>query len=67
MESVVNYKAIVFDTIVVESESATETMTFCVQCEICGEDLGNLRAYFAQEHMKKCPEHRKYSILVRKS
>jgi hypothetical protein len=34
-----------------------------VVCDVCGENLGEHRPYFAQEHLRKYPDHMKYSVL----
>ena len=31
-----------------------------VICNVCGEDLGEDRMYYAEEHLKKFPNHRSY-------
>jgi hypothetical protein len=28
-------------------------------CDVCGEDLGAQKVYWAEEHLKKYPTHRK--------
>jgi hypothetical protein len=34
-----------------------------VICGVCGENLGIHRPYFAQEHLRKYPDHKKYKVL----
>ena len=31
-----------------------------VLCNVCGEDLGEDRTYYAEEHLKKYPNHLSY-------
>jgi hypothetical protein len=35
-----------------------------VICDVCKENLGDYRPFFAQEHLKKYPTHKKYNVLV---
>ena len=34
-----------------------------VVCGVCGENLGVHRPYFAQEHLRKYPDHKQYRVL----
>jgi hypothetical protein len=36
-----------------------QVITYHVFCDMCGEDLGIDRPFFAQEHLKKFPTRRK--------
>ena len=46
------------------SESYTERVIprpdYHTICDICGEDLGEERMYWAEEHLKKYPTHLRY-------
>jgi hypothetical protein len=37
-----------------------------VTCDVCGENLGDHKPYFAKEHLQKNPDHRKYSVFSKK-
>jgi hypothetical protein len=37
-------------------------MTDYVICDVCGENLGEHRPYFAKEHLRKYPNHKSYSV-----
>jgi hypothetical protein len=34
-----------------------------VVCGVCRENLGVHRPYFAQPHLRKYPDHKKYNVL----
>jgi hypothetical protein len=34
-----------------------------VVCGVCGKNLGVHRSYFAQEHLRKYPDHKQYRVL----
>jgi hypothetical protein len=38
-----------------------------VICDVCKENLGDHEPYFAQEHLQKNPDHRKYIVFLRKT
>ena len=46
---------------------ADETSTHWVRCGTCGQDLGDYRPYFAQEHLKQFPQHNNFEVVSRKS
>jgi hypothetical protein len=37
-----------------------------VVCDVCGENLGAHKPYFAKEHLQKYPDHTRYSVLSKK-
>ena len=48
-----------------DTQSQLEYMakTFHVICGVCKQELGDYKPYFAQEHLSKHPEHKRYEIL----
>jgi hypothetical protein len=38
---------------------AAEKFTYHMLCDVCGEDLGPQKMYWAEEHLKKYPTHRR--------
>jgi hypothetical protein len=48
--------------------SSTMTATHYVLCNKCGENLGDYRMYYAQEHLEKYPDHSSsgFSVLPKK-
>ncbi len=34
-----------------------------VVCGVCAENLGAHKPYFAQEHLRKYPDHKQYRVL----
>jgi hypothetical protein len=53
------------DVAEIEAQLRYQAANFYVVCEICGEDLGDHRPYFAREHLQKFSEHKKYSVRVK--
>ena len=41
-----------------------EQTHYC-KCDDCGENLGDYKPYFAEEHVKKFPNHRNFSVLTK--
>jgi hypothetical protein len=48
-----------------DEEFDYEAKHFRVVCAVCDEELGDHRPYFAQEHLKRHPNHMKYYVLRR--
>ena len=38
---------------------------FYVVCEVCKENLGDYRPFFAQKHLTKYSDHKEYSVKVK--
>lgn len=43
--------------------SFTKIIGHYVICNMCGENLGKYREYYAEEHMKKYPDHKSHMII----
>ena len=42
-------------------------LTHYCKCDMCGENLGDYKPYFAEEHLQKYPKHFSFSILCKKT
>jgi hypothetical protein len=46
--------------IIMQSKEQLTKSSYHIFCDVCGEDLGVERMYWAQEHLKKYPTHLRY-------
>jgi len=46
------------------TDIVTNTITHYVVCKKCGENLGDYRMYYAQDHLKQYPDHGSFGFSV---